>query len=248
MTLLTRLRSFMAALVRGLQLERDMEEEWRFHVEARADAMAAEGVPRDEAVRRAGTEFGDPLRWKESGREVRGVMWIYDVGGDLRYGLRQRRRAPLFAATAVITPALGIGANAAMFPVLNGATLRPLPYPRSGQLMYVTTQFPITGPAPVPLSAPEYLEFREVNRSFAAIGALAPGAGEVNLTANDAARRVRSVNVDEDHRAQVREQLDPAVPVVRLRDMEAVLAGAARSVFEWHSVWVLSSGSQGPPV
>jgi hypothetical protein len=52
MTLLARLRSFMAALLRGRKLESDMDEEWRFHVEARADALAAEGVPRDEAVRR----------------------------------------------------------------------------------------------------------------------------------------------------------------------------------------------------
>ena len=197
MTLLARLRSFMAALVRGRTIERDMEDEWRFHVEARADALAAEGVPRDQAVRQARSEFGDPLRWKEGGREARGLLWIYDAGGDVRYGLRQLRRAPLFAATAVITLALGIGANAAIFSVLNGVILRPLPYPKSGQLMYVTTQFPSWGQPQVPVSAPEYLEFREVTRSFAAIGAWAPGAGEVNLTANDGARRVRSVNVDE---------------------------------------------------
>ena len=81
MTLLARLRSFMAALVRGRTIERDMEDEWRFHVEARADALAAEGVPRDEAVRRARAEFGDPLRWKEGGREARGLLWIYDAAG-----------------------------------------------------------------------------------------------------------------------------------------------------------------------
>jgi predicted permease len=195
--LLARLRSFTTALVRGRKFEREMEDEWRFHVETRADALAAEGVPRDEAVRRARTEFGDPLRWKESGREARGLRWIYDAGGDVRYGLRQLRRAPLFAATAVITLALGIGANAAIFSVLYGVILRPLPYAKSEQLMYVATQYPLIGPGQVPLSAPEYLELREVNRSFAAIGALAPGAGEVNLTANDGARRVRSVNVDE---------------------------------------------------
>ena len=196
-TLLARLRSFMAALVRGPKIERDMEDEWRFHVEARADAVAAEGVPRDQAVRQARREFGDPLRWKESGREARGLLWIYDAGGDVRYGLRQLRRAPLFAATAVITLALGIGANAAIFSVLNGVLLRPLPYPESGQLMYVTTQFRSWGQPQVPLSAPEYLEFRAVTRSFTAIGAWAPGAGEVNLTTTDGARRVRSVNVDE---------------------------------------------------
>jgi predicted permease len=196
-TLLARLRSFMAALVRGRRIEREMEDEWRFHVEERADALAAEGIPRDQAERQARNEFGDPLRWKESGREARGLLWIYDAVGDIRYGLRQLRRAPLFAATAVLTLALGIGANAAIFSVLNGVLLRPLPYPKPGQLMYVTTQFPGWSQPQVPLSAPEYLEFRGVTRSFEAIGAWAPGAGEVNLTANDGARRVRSVNVDE---------------------------------------------------
>jgi predicted permease len=195
MTLLARLRSFMSALVRGRTIERDMDEEWRFHVEARADALAAEGVPRDQAVRRARSEFGDPLRWKEGGREARGLLWIYDVGGDLRYGLRQLRRAPVFAATAVLTLALGIGANAAIFSVLNGIILRPLPYPKSEQLMSVTTQYPLVGAAPFPLSAPEYLDFRAVSQSFAAIGALTQG--EANITGADRARRVRTANVDE---------------------------------------------------
>jgi predicted permease len=195
MTLLARLGSFMAALIRGRTIERDMEEEWRFHVEARADTLAADGVPRDEAVRRARTEFGDPLRWKEGGREARGLLWIYHAAGDLRYGLRQFRRAPLFAVTAVITLALGIGANAAIFSVLNGIILRPLPYPNSRQLMSVSTQWLRLGTTQLPLSPPEYLELRAVNRSFAAIGALVEG--EANLTGTDRARRVRTVNVDE---------------------------------------------------
>ena len=195
MTLLARLRSFMTALLRGRTIERDMEDEWRFHVEARADALAAEGVPRDQAMRQARSEFGDPLRWKESGREARGVRRIYDVGGDARYGLRQLRRAPLFAATAVITLALGIGANAAIFSVLSGVILRPLPYPKPEQLMYVSTQYPSFGLPQLQLSPPEYLELRAVNQSFAALGAFR--TSEVNLPAHDRARRVRVVNVDE---------------------------------------------------
>src|SRR5687767_6696791 len=101
MTLFARLRSFLAALFTGRRIERDMEDEWRFHVEARADALTAEGVPPDQAMRQARSEFGDPLRWKEGGREARGLLWIYDAAADLRYGLRQFRRAPVFAVTAV---------------------------------------------------------------------------------------------------------------------------------------------------
>jgi predicted permease len=195
MTLFARWRSFLTALFTGRRIERDMEDEWRFHVEARADALTAEGVPPDQAMRQARSEFGDPLRWKEGGREARGLLWIYDVGGDVRYGLRQFRRAPLFAVTGVITLALGIGANAAIFSVLNGIILRPLPYPKSEQLMSVTTHSPLIGAAQSRLSAPEYLEFRAVSQSFAAIGAL--NQGEANITGADRARRVRTANVDE---------------------------------------------------
>src|SRR5687767_8390259 len=118
MTLLARLRSFIAALVKGGSLEREMEEEWRFHLEERAKTLMADGLPPDEAVRRARAEFGDPLRWKEGSREARGVMWVYDLGTDLAYGLRQLRRAPVFAATIVVTLALGIGANTLVFSIL----------------------------------------------------------------------------------------------------------------------------------
>ena len=195
MSLLARLRSFASALVKGRGIERDMEDEWRFHVEARADTLAAEGMPRDQALRQARREFGDPLRWKEGGREARGLLWIYDACADLRYGLRQFRRAPLFAVTAVITLALGIGANAAIFSVLNGIILRPLAYADPGRLMSVSAQWPRVGLAQVPLSPPEYLELRAINQSFAALGAFVEG--EANLTGADRARRVRTVNVDE---------------------------------------------------
>ena len=116
---------------------------------------------------------------------------------DVRFAARVLRRAPGFSAVAVLTMALGIGANAAIFSILNGVILRPLPYPKSGQLMYVSAQHPAVGAGAVSLSPPEYQELREVNRSFAAIGAFAPGAGEVNLTAPDRARSVRNANVDE---------------------------------------------------
>src|SRR4030095_15949242 len=129
MTLLARLRSFATAVLSGRRLEREMEEEWRFHIESRAEALTAEGIPRDEAFRRAQVEFGDPLRWKESGREARGLRWTYDLGADLRFGLRQLRRAPVFAATVIVSLALGIGANTLAFSIVNAVLVRDLPYP-----------------------------------------------------------------------------------------------------------------------
>jgi predicted permease len=114
---------------------------------------------------------------------------------DVRYSLRLLRRAPVFTAIAVATLALGIGANTAIFSIVSSVILRPLPYPSPGELMYLTTEFPGLGLSEFWVSPPEYMEFREINQSFARVGAYT--TGEVNLTAADRAIRVRSAAVDE---------------------------------------------------
>ena len=116
---------------------------------------------------------------------------------DLRYACRLLRRSPLFTAVAVLTLALGIGANTAIFSIVNGVILRPLRYPAPDQLMYFTTRFGVPGPQAREfwISPPEYLEFREINRSFSEVGAFT--TGEVNLTAGDRPLRARSAQVDE---------------------------------------------------
>jgi predicted permease len=134
MSLVARFRSFLTALLSRRRLERDIEEEWRFHVAARADSLAADGVPREEAERRARVEFGDPFRWKELSRDVRGVRWIEDLIADFKYGLRQLRRAPLFAASVATTIGLGLGVFTSAFTILNAYVLRPVDLPNPYQL------------------------------------------------------------------------------------------------------------------
>jgi predicted permease len=134
MSLVARLRSFATALLTRRRLDREMEEEWRFHVEARADSLAADGLPRCEAERHARVEFGDPLRWKELSRDVRGVMWIDDLMADCRYGFRQLRRAPLFAVSVAGTIGLGLGVFTSAFTILNAYVLRPVDLPAPYQL------------------------------------------------------------------------------------------------------------------
>jgi predicted permease len=114
---------------------------------------------------------------------------------DLRLAVRSLRRTPGFTAVALLTLALGIGANTAIFSIVNGVLLRPLAYPKPEQLMYLTTQFPALGFLQFWVSPPEYMEFRELNQSFSAVGAFA--TGEVNLTAGDRPVRARSAAVDE---------------------------------------------------
>lgn len=122
-------------------------------------------------------------------------MTFDDFRQDLRLATRSLLRAPAFAAVTILTLALGIGANTAIFSIVNGVILRPLGYPRPEQLMYLTTQFPAFGFDQFWVSPPEYFEFREINQSFASVGAFT--TGEVNLTAGDRPMRVRSAAVDD---------------------------------------------------
>ncbi|HKH71744.1 MAG TPA: ABC transporter permease [Vicinamibacterales bacterium] len=114
---------------------------------------------------------------------------------DLRVAARSLARVPGFTAITLITLALGIGANTAIFSIVSGVILRPLAYPRPEQLMYLTTQFPALGFEQFWVSPPEYMEFREFNQSFAAVGAFR--TAESNLTAGDRPLRVRTALVDE---------------------------------------------------
>ena len=114
---------------------------------------------------------------------------------DLRYALRGLVKSPGFTAIALVTLALGIGANTAIFSIVNGVILRPLGYPAPERLMFLTTQFPSLGFTEFWVSPPEYFEFRELNRSFSAVGAFT--TGEVNVMASDRPVRVRSASVDD---------------------------------------------------
>ncbi len=115
---------------------------------------------------------------------------------DLRHAVRSLLRAPAYTAVTILTLALGIGANTAIFSIVNGVILRPLAYPKPEQLMYLTTQFPAFGFEQFWVSPPEYFEFREINRSFSAVGAFT--TGEVNLTAGNRPLRVRAASVNDD--------------------------------------------------
>jgi predicted permease len=117
--------------------EHQITDEVRFHIESRAADLVRSGIRPADAARRARLEFGAPERWKEEMREARGLGWIDAARVDLRYALRTLRKNPAFAFVAILSLALGIGANTAIFHVLNVVRLRALPIPDPGRLASV---------------------------------------------------------------------------------------------------------------
>jgi predicted permease len=112
---------------------------------------------------------------------------------DVTYALRTLRKSPGYAAVTILTLALGIGANTAIFSVVNGVLLKPLPYPEADRLQFITSQFPTLGFDKFWISPPEFLEFKDRNHSFASVGGYRTGA--VNLGLAERPRRVNSAVV-----------------------------------------------------
>jgi putative ABC transport system permease protein len=134
-------------------LEREVDDELAFHLDMRAEKLRRSGLSDDAAHTRAHERFGDTTRVRDElltidrkyEREVRTMEWIESVWSDLRFTLRTLRRMPAFTTVATLTLALGIGATAAMFTLVNGILLRPLPYPHADRLVRLIQSYPEKG-------------------------------------------------------------------------------------------------------
>jgi len=170
------------ALFRSTTVETELDDELRFHLERQVEKYALSGLSREEAQQRARMEFGGVELAKEECRDERGVNFIESVLQDLRYGVRKLRKNPGFTAVAVLTLALGIGANTAVFTVVNGVLLRPMPFPEPDRLVLVSL-IPREGPFEWQpgVSDRDYLAFREQDRAFERITSFSSRA-TANLT------------------------------------------------------------------
>jgi len=141
------------------RLYNDLSHEIQAHLEEKIEELVASGTPRKEATAAARREFGNVTLTEEESRSVWRWSLMEDALSDLYYGFRQFRRNPGFTAVSVLTLALGIGANTAIFSIVNGVLLEPLPYPHSEQLVVVARTEPRFD-HPVPVSGPNFLDWR----------------------------------------------------------------------------------------
>lgn len=170
-----------------------MEAELRFHMERQIEKYTQSGATREEATRRARLEFGGHEQVKEEHRDARGVDFIETLARDVRYGLRTLSYNPGFSIVAILTLALGIGANTAIFSVVHAALLRPLPYAEPSRLITLSEVRPQEGQSAESnlriwnASYPDYLDWTRQSKSFELLAGFSGdaftlyGAGEPEL-------------------------------------------------------------------
>ncbi|HEX4068383.1 MAG TPA: ABC transporter permease [Acidobacteriaceae bacterium] len=167
--MLSDLRFRLRALFRRDAMERDLNEEIRFHFEHEVEKYKKTGMSDEEAKRRARMAFGGHEQVKEDCREARGTSLVESTQQDLRYAARQLWANPTFAIVIILTLALSIGANSAIFSVVDGVLLKPLPYPQANRIVRIfltNAMYPR-----FPLNPFDFRDYRARSKSFESLAA-----------------------------------------------------------------------------
>jgi len=177
------------SLFKRRRVEQELSDELRFHVERLVEEKVARGMTPAEARYAALRELGGVEQIKEECRDMRRVNYIENFLQDVRYAVRQLRRNAGFTAVAVVTLALGIGANTAIFTVVNTVLLRPLPYPNAGRIVDIFRQDRTAD------SVPMFAYWRQNNPCFDDLAAYGTHASSVNLRGGDRSEMVLALKV-----------------------------------------------------
>jgi predicted permease len=194
MRLWFRFISVLRNLFRGPQVEKRLDEELRAYIEMVTDERIAAGMSTAEARRSAMADFGGIEQVKQAVRNQRASTAAESVIQDICYGLRQLRRNPAFAWTAVITLGLGIGATTAIFSAVYALLIRPLPYPDTARLMEISDTDPKQGAYGGPLLSPDFVAAQSSLRSFESVAG-STDRGDENLTGTGDPIRVKVVGI-----------------------------------------------------
>lgn len=174
--------------------EEEIDEELRFHIDMEAEALRRQGLDPAEARRRARLAFGGEDRWRESVRSARGTAWLEDSVRDVRTAVRSLGRTPGFTAAAVGTLALGVGATAAVYSVVDQVVFRPLPYDQPEELVAVWHTDAARGIEEGTTSWPNFRDWRAQASAFEALATVVPGRRTLTGVGDPAELRVAAVS------------------------------------------------------
>ncbi|HEX6496206.1 MAG TPA: permease prefix domain 1-containing protein, partial [Acidobacteriaceae bacterium] len=185
------LRFRLRALYRRSAEETELNDELRFHFEQQVEKYKRTGMPDGEARRRARLAFGGHEQVKEDCREARGTSFVENARQDVRYAMRQLRANPIFAIVIVLTLALSIGANSAIFSVIDGVLIRPLPYRQPDKLVRIflsNANYPRFALNPF-----DFRDFRTRSKSFENMAAFT--RGDVQLSGSGEPVRLHGIGI-----------------------------------------------------
>ncbi|HEU5022582.1 MAG TPA: ABC transporter permease, partial [Bryobacteraceae bacterium] len=223
-----RLNALLRLFHRRKQLASEMNDEMSFHILQYQDDLVRLGVPHAEAERRARREFGNLQRMKEDCRDAGGFSLFDEFARNVIYALRQLRRSPGFTIAAIATLGLCIGANTAVFSVIDAALLRPVPYPEPERLFSVVRE--IRG---VPQSGQDGYAWEALKRARAFDLAAIGGTSGVNLSSRAGASYVQQQRVSAGYFRVL------GIPLARGREFDADedRPGGPRAVILSYGIW-----------
>src|SRR5215475_3889395 len=216
---------------RRKELERDLADEIEFDLTAEADERVRSGMSRDDAERTSRRDFGNVLFLKEEVRQTWGWTWLERLMQDFRYAWRALAKDRLFTIMAVLSLALGIGANTAIFSIVNAVLLRSLPFPEPERLVRIFFSNPGLGMRGVLYSVPELEDLR--NRAGVFEYVTGTERGSLNMTGGSQPERLEMITASANYFAM----LGVSPQIGRLFGLEDNMPGLAPSVVISDSLW-----------